>query len=69
MTQATGRILGWDDRDEPWGASFEGYTEYVTGNYEQVWLPDPFGKKVLRHFINGIDVEPDSVVVHVASED
>ena len=47
MTTATGRIAVWDDRDEPWGASFEGYTEYITGTYEQVWLRDPFGKKNL----------------------
>ena len=69
MTTATGRVQGWDDRDEPWGPTLEGYTEYITGNYEQLWLPNPFGKKVLRHFINGVGVEADSVIVHESDED
>jgi hypothetical protein len=65
MTIATGRLFGWDRRDSDTqeGPTYEGPTEFITGPYEELTLPNPFGVPTKRYFINGYDVEPGTVTI------
>lgn len=62
MANATGRLLGWDDRDSLDGATFDGLDEYVYGVFSEMELTGFGGKTHKRTFIGPYEVEPDSVV-------
>lgn len=60
-TQMTGRTLGWDSREDDAGASLQGLTEFQVGTLTSQQLPNPFGHKDTRYFIEGVEVQPGTV--------